>query len=180
LAQGIGRTGNYFNQELFGAPTNLPWGLQIDRPNQAIPVGLPGDTLFHPTFAYEMLWNVLGALVLIWLGRKLSLHWGRLFALYLVWYGIGRAFLETIRLDPAELILGVRVNIWGALLAVLLGIFLYLRQGARHPGLEPSPYYPGKEWQPQPEVDSGDEYYSVDDIVDVSNKTAGRQGSTTS
>jgi hypothetical protein len=63
---------------------------------------------------------------------------------------------------------------------VLLGIFLYLRQGARHPGLEPSPYYPGKEWQPQPEVDSGDEYYSVDDIVDVSNKTAGRQGSTTS
>jgi prolipoprotein diacylglyceryl transferase len=180
LAQGIGRTGNYFNQELFGAPTNLPWGLQIDRPNQAIPVGLPGDTLFHPTFAYEMLWNVLGALVLIWLGRKLSLHWGRLFALYLVWYGIGRAFLETIRLDPAELILGVRVNIWGALLAALLGIFLYLRQGARHPGLEPSPYYPGKEWQPQPEVDSGDEYYSVDDIVDVSNKTAGRQGSTTS
>ena len=120
LAQGIGRTGNYFNQELFGAPTDLPWGLQIDRPNSAIPVGIPDTTLFHPTFAYEMLWNVLGALVLIWVGRALSLQWGRLFALYLVWYGIGRAFLENIRLDPAELILGVRVNVWGALAAIAL------------------------------------------------------------
>ena len=128
LAQGIGRTGNYFNQELFGAPTDLPWGLQIDRPNAAIPVGLPDTTLFHPTFAYEMLWNVLGALVLIWVGRTLSLQWGRLLALYLVWYGVGRAFLETIRLDPAELILGVRVNIWGALFAVLLGVILFVLQ----------------------------------------------------
>jgi len=128
LAQGIGRTGNYFNQELFGAPTNLPWGLQIDRPNSAIPVGIPDTTLFHPTFAYEMLWNVLGALVLIWVGRALSLQWGRLFALYLVWYGIGRAFLENIRLDPAELILGVRVNVWGALAAIALGVLIYLIQ----------------------------------------------------
>lgn len=180
LAQGIGRTGNYFNQELFGAPTDLPWGLQIDRPNSAIPVGLPDTTLFHPTFAYEMLWNVLGALVLIWLGRRLSLYWGRLFALYLVWYGIGRAFLETIRLDPAELILGVRVNVWGALAAIALGIFLYLRQGYRHPGLEPSPYLPGRQWEPESEVDSEDEYYSVDEIVDDNAQDARRQGSTTS
>lgn len=180
LAQGIGRTGNYFNQELFGAPTGLPWGLQIDRPNGAVPVGLPDTTLFHPTFAYEMLWNVLGALVLIWVGRKLSLQWGRLLALYLVWYGIGRAMLETIRLDPAELILGVRVNIWGALLAVALGIFLYVRQGYRHPGSEPSAYLPGKEWEPESAVDSEDDYYSLDDSVDESDKTAGSRGSTTS
>lgn len=180
LAQGIGRTGNYFNQELFGAPTALPWGLQIDRPNPAIPVGLPDTTLFHPTFAYEMLWNVLGALVLIWVGRKLSLQWGRVFALYLVWYGIGRAFLETIRLDPAELILGVRVNIWGALAAIALGIILYLRQGFRHPGLEPSPYVPGRQWEPDSEVDSPDDYYSVDDMVVASEKNAGSPGSTTS
>jgi prolipoprotein diacylglyceryl transferase len=180
LAQGIGRTGNYFNQELFGAPTGLPWGLQIDRPNGAVPVGLPDTTLFHPTFAYEMLWNVLGALVLIWVGRKLSLQWGRLLALYLVWYGIGRAMLETIRLDPAELILGVRVNIWGALLAVALGIVLYVRQGYRHPGSEPSAYLPGKEWEPESAVDSEDDYYSLDDSVDESDKTAGSRGSTTS
>ena len=180
LAQGIGRTGNYFNQELFGAPTGLPWGLQIDRPNAAIPVGLPDTTLFHPTFAYEMLWNVLGALVLIWVGRKLALQWGRLLALYLVWYGIGRAMLETIRLDPAELILGVRVNIWGALLAVVLGIILYVRQGYRHPGSEPSAYLPGKEWEPESAVHSEDDYYSIDDIVSESDKTAGSRGSTTS
>lgn len=180
LAQGIGRTGNYFNQELFGTPTGLPWGLQIDRPNGAVPVGLPDTTLFHPTFAYEMLWNVLGALVLIWVGRKLSLQWGRLLALYLVWYGIGRAMLETIRLDPAELILGVRVNIWGALFAVALGIVLYVRQGYRHPGSEPSAYLPGKEWEPESAVDSEDDYYSLDDSVDESDKTAGSRGSTTS
>lgn len=180
LAQGIGRTGNYFNQELFGSPTALPWGLQIDRPNGAIPVGLPADTLFHPTFAYEMLWNILGALVLIWVGKTLTLQWGRLFALYLVWYGIGRAFLETIRLDPAELILGVRVNIWGALLAILLGIILFIRQGRAHPGNEPSPYLPGKEWIPESAIDSEDDYYSVDDIVASSEKTAGRSDSTTS
>lgn len=180
LAQGIGRTGNYFNQELFGAPTDLPWGLQIDRPNGAIPLGLPGDTLFHPTFAYEMLWNVLGAIVLIWVGQKLSLQWGRLFALYLVWYGIGRAFLETIRLDPAELILGVRINVWGALLAVALGIFLYLLQAHRHPGAEPSPYRPGREWSADSEVQSEDEYYSVDEIVADMEDTAGRPDSTTS
>ena len=180
LAQGIGRTGNYFNQELFGAPTALPWGLQIDRPNPAIPVGLPDTTLFHPTFAYEMAWNILGALVLIWVGRRLSLQWGRVFALYLVWYGIGRAFLETIRLDPAELILGVRVNIWGALAAIALGIILYLRQGFRHPGSEPSPYLPGRQWEPDSEVDSSDDYYSVDDIVGEMDTSAGSQRPTTS
>lgn len=180
LAQGIGRTGNYFNQELFGAPTALPWGLQIDRPNPAIPVGLPDTTLFHPTFAYEMAWNILGALVLIWLGRRLSLQWGRVFALYLVWYGIGRVFLETIRLDPAELILGVRVNIWGALAAIALGIILYLRQGFRHPGSEPNPYLPGRQWEPDSEVDSSDDYYSVDDIVGEMDTSAGSQRPTTS
>ncbi|MCF8549017.1 MAG: prolipoprotein diacylglyceryl transferase [Pontimonas sp.] len=180
LAQGIGRTGNYFNQELFGAPTALPWGLQIDRPNPAIPVGLPDTTLFHPTFAYEMAWNILGALVLIWVGRRLSLQWGRVFALYLVWYGIGRAFLETIRLDPAELILGVRVNIWGALAAIALGVILYLRQGFRHPGSEPSPYLPGRQWEPDSEVDSSDDYYSVDDIVGEMDTSAGSQRPTTS
>ena len=127
-----------------------------------------------------MLWNVLGALVLIWVGRKLSLQWGRVFALYLVWYGIGRAFLETIRLDPAELILGVRVNIWGALAAIALGIILYLRQGFRHPGAEPSPYVPGRQWEPDSEVDSPDDYYSVDDMVVASEKNAGSPGSTTS
>lgn len=180
LAQGIGRLGNYANQELFGAPTDLPWGLAIDRPNAAIPVGIPEGTLFHPTFAYELLWNVAGAFVLVWAGARLSLQWGRLFALYLVWYGLGRAFLETLRLDPAELILGVRVNIWGALFAVVLGLVLFFWLARRHPGREPGLYVAGREWTPESGVDSQDEYFSVDDIAADSENTASTRGSTTS
>jgi prolipoprotein diacylglyceryl transferase len=164
LAQGVGRLGNYFNQELFGAPTSLPWGLNIDRPNPAIPVGLPEDTLFHPTFLYEMLWNFVGVAALIVVGRSLTVQWGRLFGLYLVWYGVGRAFLETLRLDPAELLGGVRVNVWTALLVVALGIAIFVIQGGRHPGLEPGLYRPGKEWVPESGVDSADNYYVIDEL----------------
>ncbi len=162
LAQGIGRMGNYFNQELFGAPTSLPWGLAIDRPNAAIPLGLPAETLFHPTFLYEMTWNVVGAFVLIAVGRKFALQWGQLFGVYLMWYGVGRAFLETLRLDPAELIFGVRANVWGAVAAVLLGLIILFVQANRHPGKEPGIYLPGKEWTGQSDVDSEDLYFVVD------------------
>jgi prolipoprotein diacylglyceryl transferase len=163
LAQAMGRLGNYFNQELFGSPTDLPWGLRIDRPNAAIPIGLPEDTLFHPTFAYEMLWNVLGAIVLVWAGNQFRLQWGRLLGLYLVWYGIGRAFLETLRLDPAELVLGIRVNIWGAFAAIALGLVIMAVQGRRHPGNERGPYRVGREWSAEPALESENEYYVVDD-----------------
>lgn len=164
LAQGIGRLGNYFNQELFGAPTSLPWGLQIDRPNSAIPVGLPEEILFHPTFLYEMVWNFVGAAVLILLGRRHSLQWGRLFGVYLIWYGIGRIYLETLRLDSAELLLGVRVNIWGAVFAIVLGIALWIVQGIRHPGGEPGVYRPGREWVDPAGVHSEDDYYVVEQL----------------
>src|SRR6478609_5697853 len=80
LAQAIGRFGNWFNQELFGLPTDLPWGLEIDYPNAAWPAGLAEGTLFQPTFLYEVIWNVLGVLVVVWIGRRFRLQWGRLFA----------------------------------------------------------------------------------------------------
>jgi prolipoprotein diacylglyceryl transferase len=163
IAQAVGRMGNYVNQELFGAPTALPWGLQIDRPNAAIPVGLPAETLFHPTFAYEMIWNLLGAAVLIWVGRRFALQWGRLLGLYLVWYGVGRAFLETLRLDPAELLLGIRVNIWGSLAAIALGVIILVVQGRRHPGSEPGAYRLCQEWVPEPGVHSEEDYFVVTD-----------------
>lgn len=159
VAQGVGRLGNYFNQELFGAPTDLPWGLQIDAGNPAIPAGLPDDTLYHPTFLYEMLWNLFGALVLIALLRRFSLQWGRLFGLYLVWYGIGRFFLEMIRLDVAEVILGLRANQWSALAAIALGLAILLVQKRRHPGSEPSVYRPGKEWVEPSALHSEDRYW---------------------
>lgn len=170
LAQGIGQMGNYFNQELFGAPTSLPWGLAIDRPNPAIPLGLPDDTLFHPTFLYEMTWNIIGAFFLIIVGRKFALQWGQLFGVYLMWYGLGRAFLETLRLDPAELLFGVRVNVWGAVFAILLGLLILFVQANRHPGKEPGIYRPGREWQGESDVDSEDMYFVVDGEPD-SNET---------
>ena len=159
VAQGVGRLGNYFNQELFGAPTDLPWGLQIDTPNPAIPAGLPPETLFHPTFLYEMLWNFFGALVLIALLRKFNLQWGRLFGLYLVWYGVGRFFLETIRLDVAEIIFGLRSNQWAALAAIVVGLAIFFIQAKRHPGHEPSVYRPGREWEEPSALQSDDRYW---------------------
>jgi prolipoprotein diacylglyceryl transferase len=158
LAQAIGRFGNYFNQELFGLPTNLPWGLQIDAGNKAIPVGLPDGTLFQPLFLYEIIWNLIGIAVILFLERRFQFRWGKTFALYLVWYGLGRSYLESIRIDPSEFsFLGIQSNVWAAFLAVVLGIVLLVAQTRRHPGLEPGVYRPGREWvRPDAEVDSDD------------------------
>ena len=168
LAQAIGRLGNYFNQELFGLPTNLPWGLQIDSGNKAIPVGLPDNTLFQPLFLYEIIWNVIGVVVIILLERKFRLQWGKTLAVYLNWYGVGRSYLESIRIDPSEFsFLGIPSNVWAAYLAIVLGIVIFIVQSRRHPGLEPSVYRPGREWvRPDAEVDSDDTDSDDEDFVD--------------
>jgi prolipoprotein diacylglyceryl transferase len=187
VAQAIGRLGNWFNHELFGMPTDLPWGLEIESDNPAFPAGLPDGTLFHPTFLYEMIWNLIGAVVILVVARELTLgrrtffdrvtvpfpvaarhpfQWGRVFGLYLIWYGIGRIFFESIRVDPSELFLGVRSNVWGAVLAVLLGFVIVVVQGRRHPGREPSVYVPGREWVDPSAIES-EETYSDDDSDDA-------------
>lgn len=145
LAQAIGRIGNYFNQELFGLPTTLPWGLEIPATNPAYPNGLPEGLTFHPTFLYEMIWSLMGVLLLLWLDKKYELRWGRLFGLYLAYYSLGRIWIESIRIDPSEIILGLRINIWSALIGVLVGAAIYLVQTRRHPGLEPSIWVEGRE-----------------------------------
>ena len=164
LAQALGRFGNWFNQELFGLPTDLPWGLEIDYPNPAWPAGLPEGTLFHPTFLYEVIWNTLGVLVLLWAGKRFRLQWGRLFALYLMWYSAGRIVWESIRIDPSEVFLGLRTNVWAAILGVVVGLVIFAVQSRRHPGFEPSPYVAGREWSADGAVQSQD----TDDFVDVS------------
>ena len=164
LAQALGRFGNWFNQELFGLPTDLPWGLEIDYPNPAWPAGLPEGTLFHPTFLYEVIWNTLGVLVLLWAGKRFRLQWGRLFALYLMWYSAGRIVWESIRIDPSEVFLGLRTNVWAAILGVVVGLVIFAVQTRRHPGFEPSPYVAGREWSADGAVQSQD----TDDFVDVS------------
>lgn len=158
VAQALGRFGNWFNRELFGTPTDLPWGLEIESTNPAFPIGLVDGTLFHPTFLYEALWNVTGAVVLIWLGRKVTLQWGKQFGLYLIWYGVGRVATETIRLDPSETIAGIRVNVWGAIVAIALGLAIIVIQSRRHPGLESSVYRAGREWAPDSPLESSNTY----------------------
>ena len=145
LAQAIGRWGNYFNQELFGTPTTLPWGLEITADNAAYPLGLPSGVLFHPTFLYESLWSLAGVVLLLNLDKKFELRWGKMFALYIAFYSVGRIWTESLRIDPSEIILGLRVNIWSALAGIAAAVVIWRVQSRRHPGLETSIYVAGKE-----------------------------------
>lgn len=148
LAQAFGRLGNWFNHELFGTPTDLPWGLEIESTNPAFPIGLPEGTLFHPTFLYEILWNLAGVAVILFLERRFRLQWGKVLGLYLIVYGLGRTWFESIRIDPSEVFFGLRVNVWGALAAIALGLIIIIVQRLRHPGVESSPYLDRQVWVP--------------------------------
>ncbi|MFD6754329.1 MULTISPECIES: prolipoprotein diacylglyceryl transferase [Micromonospora] len=135
LAQAVGRLGNWFNNELYGSRTDLPWGLEIHRMDggQALrdEAGRPilEEGLYHPTFAYEALWNVGVAALVFFLDRKLRLGRGRAFALYVMGYTAGRFWIEMMRTDEANTILGVRLNVWTAALVFLgaLAYFLLVR-----------------------------------------------------
>jgi prolipoprotein diacylglyceryl transferase len=145
LAQAVGRWGNYFNNELFGLPTDLPWGLEISSNNPAYPAGLPEGVLFHPTFLYESIWSLAGVGLLLAADKRFNLRWGKMLGLYLVYYSIGRIWVEAIRIDPSEVLLGLRINIWSAIAGILVGLAILILQSRRHPGLEASVYRPGKE-----------------------------------
>lgn len=124
MAQGIGRWGNYFNQELFGSPTTLPWGLEIDDAH--LPAGYASGTLFHPTFLYESLWNLSMALLISWADRRFRFKSGQVFALYLIAYPIGRIWMETMRLDEARSFLGIRLNAWTSIGMLCLALVILL------------------------------------------------------
>lgn len=131
LAQAIGRWGNWFNQELYGAPTTLPWGLEIDSGNPDFPAGLPADTLFHPTFLYESLWSLAGVALLLVLDRRFGFRGGRLFWLYAAYYTLGRVWIEALRIDDAELIFGVRLNVWTSILVLVFSVAAFIVIGRR-------------------------------------------------
>jgi prolipoprotein diacylglyceryl transferase len=166
IAQAFGRLGNYFNHELYGLPTTLPWGLQIESSNSAYPAGLPDGTLFTPTFLYEIVWNVIGFVVIIAVDRRLKLQWGKMLGLYLIWQGLGRSYFESIRVDPSEYYFGIRANVWAAIGAIVLGLIIIWVQSRRHPGQEPSIYRPGHEYVPDAAVDSADTYPDTEDPED--------------
>jgi prolipoprotein diacylglyceryl transferase len=120
VAQAIGRIGNYFNQEVFGKPTELPWGLEIDPVNR--PDGFESYATFHPTFLYELLWCLVVAVLLIKLPgflKQITSKQGDIFALYILGYTLGRVWIESLRIDEANLILGLRLNIWVSLIVLL-------------------------------------------------------------
>ena len=142
VAQAIGRWGNYFNQELFGRPTEVPWGLQIDPVNR--PNGYEAFETFHPTFLYESLWCLLVAVAVVWADRRFTMGHGRVFALYVLLYCVGRVGFELLRIDTATLVLGIRINVFTAGL-IGLGALVYLIVSARmRPGRETDVYRPGR------------------------------------
>jgi prolipoprotein diacylglyceryl transferase len=125
IAQGIGRWGNYWNQELFGKPSDLPWAIEIDPSHR--PAGYELDTTFQPTFLYEFIWDVLLAGVLILIGWRFRIKPPGLFALYVVFYTGFRAYEETLRIDPAHHFLGQRINFWVSIVvfALAAGFFVW-------------------------------------------------------
>lgn len=129
VAQAIGRWGNWWNQELFGRPTTLPWGLTIDPEHR--PLRYADVSAFHPTFLYESLWNLGLAALLLVLDRRGRLVPGQLFWLYLVGYGVGRIWVEALRIDPASLVGPFRVNTWMSLLLVAGGLVGFRLTGRR-------------------------------------------------
>jgi prolipoprotein diacylglyceryl transferase len=110
LAQAIGRIGNYWNQELYGKPTSLPWGLQIDAGHRMN--GYLQYATYHPTFLYELLWDLAGVALLLWLDRRHRIRPPGIFALYVSYYTFGRFFEELLRIDPAHHVAGLRLNAW--------------------------------------------------------------------
>ncbi len=136
VAQALGRWGNWFNQELYGRPTDLPWGLEIDvanRPSQYLDVAT-----FHPAFLYECLWNLGAFAVLIWLDRRYRLGRGRVAALYVMLYTAGRGWIENLRIDDVQMndVLGLRLNVWTSIVLFVLAAIYFAVSARRHPGRE--------------------------------------------
>ena len=126
VAQAIGRLGNWFNQELYGRATDLPWALEIDPEHR--PSATPDEDTYHPTFLYEALWNLALAVVLVKAERRFRLGNGQVFALYVAGYCVGRLWIELLRVDPAERILGLRLNVWTSVLLFVGALVVFVRR----------------------------------------------------
>jgi prolipoprotein diacylglyceryl transferase len=138
VAQAIGRVGNWFNQELFGGPTTLPWGLEIDPEHR--PAGYADNAAFHPTFLYEIVWNLALAAFLVWLGHHRRIRPPGLFALYVAGYSLGRIGEELLRVDPAHHIFGLRLNFFVAIALFLVGLIWFARVQRTRRDFDPDPY----------------------------------------
>lgn len=140
VAQALGRWGNYFNQELFGRPTDLPWGLQIDIAHR--PDGYFQFATFHPTFLYECLWDLAAFAFVLWADRRFRLGHGQVMALYVMAYCAGRAWIEDLRIDTVQLnnVLGLRLNVWTSIVLFAAATAYLLVSRRRHPERETDVY----------------------------------------
>ncbi len=134
LAQVVGRFGNYFNQELFGKPTNAPWGLEIDPAHR--PDGFQDFATFHPTFLYEALWNLGVIALVILVDRRYKLGHGRAFALYVAGYTAGRAWIENLRIDTVNEFAGLRLNVWTSIVLFIVAVAYFVYASRTKPGQE--------------------------------------------
>lgn len=175
FAQAIGRWGNYFNQELFGGPTDKPWGLEIAPEHR--PVGYASDETFQPTFLYESIWALLGGLALLWVARRYRIGYGRIFALYVMVYTAGRGWIETLRIDDAHHFLGLRLNVWTSIVLFAVALAYFVWMGRRHPGREEVVQAPSGDETPgeadDDSVQPGHETASGDEDADVSDTEDG-------
>jgi prolipoprotein diacylglyceryl transferase len=157
VAQAIGRWGNWFNQELFGKPTTLPWGLEIDPAHrQSLDPKYQQFQTFHPTFLYECGWDLAVAALVLWADRRFKLGHGRAFAVYVMGYTAGRSWIEYLRIDAVEAndVFGLRLNVWTSIIVFIGAAVYFIVAGRRHPGREESVYRDGREpedaVQPEP------------------------------
>ncbi|MEJ1193620.1 prolipoprotein diacylglyceryl transferase [Pseudarthrobacter sp. CCNWLW207] len=169
LAQAIGRWGNYFNQELFGGPTTLPWGLQVDADNANFPAGMAAETLFHPTFLYESLWNIAGVLILLALDRKFHFRRGRLFWAYAMYYTLGRVWIEAMRIDDAERInlfgITARLNVWTSILVFVVALVVFVLLGMKGKPVPDSVYLEGRAPRNEGPEEGGEAVRDTDPVV---------------
>jgi len=175
LAQGIGRWGNWFNQELFGRPTDLPWALEIDPANR--PLDYVEQATFHPTYLYESLWDIGVALVVIVADRRFRMGHGRAFALYVALYTLGRTWIEQLRIDESLHPFGIRLNVFTSLVIFVLAVAYIVVSARLRPGREADPYREGR--KPSDEPDASDAPVGGDVSAGTASSTAtGAPGST--
>ncbi|MDP2773751.1 MAG: prolipoprotein diacylglyceryl transferase [Nocardioides sp.] len=165
VAQALGRWGNWFNQELYGRPTDQPWGLEIDPDNYPTGKDFPEGTTFHPTFLYEFWWNLGAFGLVIWADRRFKLGYGRVIALYVMAYTAGRGWIEYLRIDTVELndVGGLRFNVWVSIVLFVAAAVYFAISLRRHPGREDSVYRDGHE----PPADSTSEGMDTSEVPDV-------------
>ena len=134
LAQGIGRIGNWWNQELYGKPTKLPWAVKIDDAHLPTAEKYLQYHTFHPTFLYELIWDLVRVAVLLYVARRFTIRAPGLFALYVAWYCFGRFFEELLRIDPSHHIAGLRLNAWVSAIVFVASLAYFVWHQRKAPG----------------------------------------------